>query len=400
MFSPLLLDHEARSMFEDYFYLLRDTGVPVSITEWMTLQEALDRGLEGQSLLDFYYVARSVLVKDVKYYDQFDQAFAFYFKDKELPEKVRKEILNWLNDPRVKRDYAMRFPEFFKDVDLQKLRELFEERMREQKERHDGGNRWIGTGGDSPFGNAGNNPAGIRVGGSGGGRMALQVAMDRKFQNYRHDLILDTRQIKVALKKLRQLKRLGDEEELDMDETIDKTCKNGGDIDIVLRPPRKNIVKVVLFMDAGGSMEPFANLVNTLFSAAHASNHFKDFKYYYFHNCIYEYVYTDIELEKRIPTGLVLRELDKDYRAILVGDAAMAPYELTSGYGGIYYYNQAETPGIEWLKRFERHFRKIVWLNPLDRQYWNGWTTVEIAHLFKMFPLTLEGLDEAIKALV
>ena len=387
-------------MFEDFFYLLRDVGIPVSFTEWMTLQEALNKNLDNQSLLAFYYMARSILVKDIKYYDQYDQAFAFYFKEKTLPEKVRQQLLDWLKNPANRRQLMQRFPDFFEGIDLEKLREDFEKLMREQKERHDGGNRWIGTGGESPFGNSGVNPAGIRVGGSGGGRMALQVAMDRKFQNYRHDIVLDTRQIKVALKKLRNLRRFGVDEELDLDETIDKTCKNGGDIDIIFRPPRKNQVKVSLFMDAGGSMEPFANLVNVLFSAAHASNHFKDFKYFFFHNCIYEYVFTDIQLEKKVPTAQIVRELDKDYKVIIVGDASMAPYELTTAYGAITYDNQSESPGIEWLKRFERHFKKIVWLNPLDARYWNGWTTIAIGQIFKMFPLSLQGLDEAVKALI
>ncbi|HME54274.1 MAG TPA: VWA containing CoxE family protein [Candidatus Lokiarchaeia archaeon] len=387
-------------MFEDFFYLLRDVGIPVSFTEWMTLQDALDKNLDNQSLLAFYYMARSILVKDIKYYDQYDQAFAFYFKDKTLPDKVRQQLLDWLKNPANRRGLMQRFPDFFEGIDLDKLREDFEKLMREQKERHDGGNRWIGTGGESPFGNSGVNPAGIRVGGSGGGHMALQVAMDRKFQNYRHDIVLDTRQIKVALKKLRNLRRFGVDDELDLDETIDKTCKNCGDIDLVFRPPKKNQVKVALFMDAGGSMEPFANLVNVLFSAAHASNHFKDFKYFFFHNCIYEYVFTDIQLEKKVPTAQVVRELDKDYKVIIVGDASMAPYELTTAYGAISYYNQSESPGIEWLKRFERHFKKIIWLNPLDARYWNGWTTLAIGQIFKMFPLTIQGLDEAVKALL
>ncbi len=385
-------------MFVDFFYILRDAGVPVSITEWLTLMDAMDKGLEGQSLLNFYYVARSILVKDIKYYDMYDQAFAFYFKDKTLPEKVRQEILKWLkNTPgkaRLPFDLGV-----FSDVDLQKLFDLFEQRQREQKEQHDGGNRWIGTGGTSPFGNSGFNPAGIRVGGGGGGRMAIQVADDRKFKNYRHDITLDTRQIKLALKKLREFKRAGVDDELDIDETIDKTCRNAGDIDLVFRPPKKNTIKLALFMDAGGSMDPYANLVSLLFSAAHQSNHFKDFKHYFFHNCIYEHVYQDIELEKKVPTGRILRDLDKDYRVIIVGDASMAPYELTAIYGSIYYYQRNETPGIEWLDRFKRHFKKIAWMNPLSPRYWGGQSTEMIRQIFKMFPLTLDGLDEAIRFL-
>jgi hypothetical protein len=389
--------------FEDFFFLLRDSGIPVTITEWLTLQDALAQGLEGQSLSIFYTMARSILVKDIKFYDQYDVAFAFYFKDKDLPEKLRKQLLDWLARPaRINRG-LLDILELDRNMDLQKLLDEFNKRLEEQTERHDLGSYWVGTGGDSPFGNSGQNPFGIRVGGSGGGHMAVMVAEDRKFQNYRHDLVLDTRQIKVALKKLRKFKRVGIEEELDIDDTIDKTAKNAGDIELVFKPPRKNLVKVVLFMDAGGSMEPFANLVNLLFSAAHQSNHFKDFKYFYFHNCIYDYVYKNIEMEQRITTAQVLRDLDKDYRAIIVGDAAMAPYELESPSATIslsqYQSGRGSTTGLDWLKQVRKHFEKAVWLNPLNERYWGSYTTGEIRQVFKMLPLTLQGLEEAVKEL-
>ncbi|MHA1791000.1 MAG: vWA domain-containing protein [Promethearchaeota archaeon] len=387
-------------MFIDFFYLLRDIGIPVSITEWLTLMDALDKGLDNQSLLDFYYLSRSILIKDIKYYDHFDQVFSFYFKSMELPEKIRQKLLEWLENPVKNFSGLNKELDYFKDLDLKALFDLFEKTRKQQKERHDFGSRWVGTGGSSPFGNSGRNPAGIRVGGSGGGKSAIQVASLRKFRNYRHDITIDTRQIKVALKKLRKFKRHGSEEELDIEETIEKTCNNGGDIELVFRPPKKNQIKLALFMDAGGSMEPFANLVNLLFSAAHASTHFKDFKYYYFHNCIYENVYKNIEMDEQIPTARILRELDKDYRTIIVGDAAMAPYELTAVYGSIYYFHKNETPGIEWLKRFSRHFRKIIWLNPVNPRYWTAYSTEMIKQIFKMFPLTLEGLDDAIKELI
>ncbi|MHA1681236.1 MAG: vWA domain-containing protein [Promethearchaeota archaeon] len=388
-------------MFEDFFYLLREVGIPVSITEWLTLMDALNEGLAKNSLYDFYFLSRAVLIKDIKYYDHFDQAFAFYFKGKELPKKIREELLKWLEDPAdILLGRMSGGLDFLKNIDLQKLFDEFEKLRKKQDERHDLGNRWIGTGGESAYGNSGRNPAGIRVGGSGGGRSAIQVASLRKFHNYRHDITLDTRQIKVALKKLRTFKRRGVEDELDLDETIDETARNCGDIELVFRPPRKNQIKLALFMDAGGSMDPFASLVNILFSAAHASNHFKDFKYYYFHNCIYEFVYKDIEMDEQIPTARIMRELDRDYRVIVVGDAAMAPYELTAQYGSIYYYHRNETAGIDWLKRFKRHFRKILWINPVNPRYWGSYSTEMIRNVFQMFPLTLDGLDDSIKALI
>ncbi|MFX0100544.1 MAG: VWA containing CoxE family protein, partial [Candidatus Hodarchaeota archaeon] len=249
-------------MFVDFFYLLRDIGVPVSITEWLTLMEALNKGLDEQNLMGFYHLARSILIKNIKYYDHYDQAFSFYFKNKDMPEKLRKELLEWLKDPmKVLLNELPYWKRILDDVDLQKLMERFEQLRKEQDDRHDGGDHWIGTGGESQYGHSGRSQAGIRVGGSGGGRSAIQVATLRKFKNYRHDITLDTRQIKVALKKLRKFKRLGSEDELDLDETIDKTCKNCGDIELVFMPPKKNQIKLALFMDAGGSMEPFANLV-------------------------------------------------------------------------------------------------------------------------------------------
>lgn len=373
----------------------------MSITEWLTLMDSLDKGLARNSLYQFYILSRSLLVKDIKYFDHFDQAFAFYFKGKDLPEKLRKELLDWLKDPMG--EGQMGIPEnlrYLKELELEELFRKFEQRRREQKEKHDGGNQWIGTGGQSPFGNSGQNPQGIRVGGSGGGKSAIQVASLRKFKNYRHDITLDTRQIKVALKKLRKFKRHGIEEELDLDETIDKTARNCGDLELIFRPPRKNQIKLALFMDAGGSMDPFAHLVSILFSAAHGSNHFKDFKYFYFHNCIYEFLYRNIEMDQKVATAKVLRDLDRDYRVIIVGDAAMAPYELTAQYGSIYYYHRNETPGIEWLRRFNRHFKKIAWINPVNKRYWGTYSTEMIREIFEMFPLTLQGLDDTIRALL
>ena len=228
----------------------------------------------------------------------------------------------------------------------------------------------------------------------------MQIAQQRRFQNYRHDIILDVRQIKIALKGLRQLTRIGLEEELDLDRTIDVTCKNAGDIELIWRRSRKNTVKVLLLMDVGGSMEPFALLVSRLFSAAHSSSHFKDFQYYYFHNCVYENVYRDIERRDALSTDHLLRNLEPEYKLIMVGDASMDMTELMNMYGAINYYERNEIPGIVWLKRIAEHFTHRVWLNPDNPRFWVHPTVYTISRLFPMFSLTLDGLGEAVARLV
>ena len=228
----------------------------------------------------------------------------------------------------------------------------------------------------------------------------MQIAEQRQFRNYRSDLTLDVRQIEVALKGLRQLNRIGPEDELDLDKTIDATCKNAGELEFIWRRDRKNAVKLLLLMDAGGSMDPFAHLCSQLFSAAHSSTHFKDFQYYYFHNCIYDVVYKDIERRDGMGTDHLLRTLEPDYKVILVGDAWMATSELVDMYGAIYYYQRNETPGIVWLERFASHFTHSVWLNPENPYYWNHPTVKTIGRVFPMFELTLDGIDDAVKKLV
>lgn len=386
-------------MFTGFFYLLRSTGIPVSIQEWLTLCKALDEGIIAPTLSDFYHVARALLVKNEAYFDHFDQAFACYFKHAEEPTVFKQELLKWLEEAKrlhLTADQLARL----KKLNNEELRRLFEERLKEQKERHDGGDRWIGTGGTSPFGHAGVNPRGIRVSGEGGGRSAVQVATRRRFQDYRHDRVLDIRQIQVALRKLRVLARTGAEEELDLEETIDRTCRNAGEIDLVFKKPRKNTVKLLLLMDVGGSMTPFTHLVETLFSAAHQSNHFKRFAYFYFHNCIYEHVYRSASLRDGLPVPELLRTFGPEHLVILVGDAYMDPGELLEPYGSLYYYHRNETAGIEWLKRIKDHFQKSVWLNPENPDLWEG-TSIEIVRqVFPMYPLTLEGLTEAVRALL
>jgi hypothetical protein len=387
-------------MFLDFFYSLRRHRIPVSITEWMALMRALSEGYAHASLERFYVLARALLVKDVGFYDAYDLAFKETFEGIETPAEIVDEILHWLRDPQVLEGLTPEQLAMLPKLDLEALRQLFAERLKEQQGRHDGGNRWIGTGGTSPFGHHGKHPAGIRVGGEGGQRSAIQVAEDRRYQNYRHDRTLDIRQTQMALKKLRYLQRLGTEEELDLEETIDQTCRNGGEIELVFSPPRKNNAKVLLFMDAGGSMLPYTHLMEQLFSAAHQMTHFKDFQYYYFHNCIYEQVYTDIRMNKKTSVQALLRTLDAEYKVILVGDAYMAPEELLEPGGAIYYYHHNSTPGIEWLRRIEAHFKSCIWLNPIPVRNWNRPSIALVRNVFPMYELTLDGLDQGTKDLV
>ncbi|MFC1892879.1 VWA domain-containing protein [Chloroflexota bacterium] len=386
-------------MFTQFFYLLKKRKVPVSITEWLTLMETLVKGHIG-SLEDFYYLARAILVKSEAYYDQYDVAFQEYFKGIEPPPEIREEILDWLKDPLNQMLLTEDERALLDTPDFQKLLEEFAKRLQEQTSQHDGGGYWIGRGGTSPFGHSGRHPAGIRIGGQSGGGRAFKIAQERRFRNYRHDVTLDVRQIKLALKGLRQLSRIGPMDELDLEKTIDATAKNAGDIELLWRRRRKNAMKLLLLMDVGGSMEPYAHLCNRLFSAAHSASHFKDFRYYYFHNCIYDNLYTDIERSMGVAANYILNTFESDCKVVLVGDARMAIYELIAKYGSISYYEQNETPGIEWLKRIAGHFSHCIWLNPVQRSLWNHPSVMTIARIFPMFELTLDGLDEGVKKLV
>jgi len=365
----------------------------------MTLMEALSKGYIS-SLNDFYYLARAILVKSEAYFDHYDVAFQEYFKGIKAPPEISEQILNWLKDP-LNRIFLTEEERALLDImDLDELLKEFEKRLQEQTEQHDGGDYWIGRGGTSPFGHSGQHPAGFRIGSRGGGRSAIQIAEQRQFRNYRKDLTLDIRQIEVALKGLRQLNRTGPEDELDLEKTIDATAKNAGDIDLIWRRSRKNKVKLLLLMDVGGSMNPFAHLCSLLFSAAHRSTHFKDFQYYYFHNCIYDYVYKDIERRDAISTDYLIHTTDQDYKVILIGDAWMAPSELNSVYGAIYYYERNYKPGIVRLKQIADHFSHCAWLNPEAPHYWNEPTVTMISKIFPMFELTIDGLQQAVKRLI
>ncbi|MHA1693975.1 MAG: vWA domain-containing protein [Candidatus Helarchaeota archaeon] len=386
-------------MFIDFFYELKKSRIPVSITEFMTLIKALELGLENCNLENFYFLARSLLVKDIIYYDEYDRIFLKYFQGLDIPISIRDEILKWLEDPK-RLNLTKEQLEQLKKLGLDELLKMFEERLKEQKERHDGGNRWIGTGGTSPFGNYGAHPTGISFSSTHGAGTAVKIAMQRYYRNYRNDIRLDIRQIQMALKKLRRFKRVGIEDELDLDGTIDKTCKNGGELEICMQPPRKNRIKVLLMMDAGGSMDPYIDIVNRLFSAAHSLRFFKDFKYYYFHNCVYQISYKDMNQDETIYTSDILRKCDEDYKLIMVGDASMAHSELMCSGGSLYYTDTDGTAGIVWLNRLRQHFKKSVWLNPMNENVWGGYTVKVIRTIFPMFPLTLEGIENAVKNLV
>jgi uncharacterized protein with von Willebrand factor type A (vWA) domain len=386
-------------VFTDFFYTLRKRKVPVSITEWMTLMEALAKGYVT-NLDEFYFLARAILVKSEASYDNYDIAFQEYFQGIEAPADISNEILEWLQDPLNRLTLSEEDLALFDRLGFDELLKELEKRLREQTEQHDGGGYWIGRGGTSPFGHSGYHPAGIRIGGEGGGGHAIKIAQERRFKNYRNDLTLDVRQLKLALKGLRQLSRIGPEDELALEDTIEATAKNAGEIELKWRRSRKNAVKVLLLMDVGGSMEPFALLCSQLFSAAHSSSHFKDFRYYYFHNCVYDNLYQDIERQEAISTDHLLRTLEPDYKLLMVGDARMGSWELLERYGAINYYEHNETPGIVWLKRISEHFTHGVWLNPVRLRFWNHPTVQLIGRLFPMFPFTLEGLGEAVKRLV
>lgn len=373
--------------------------MPVSITEWMALMEALSKGYIS-NLNDFYYLARAILVKSEAYYDQYDVAFQEYFKGIEAPPEIMEQVLDWLKDPINRMLLSDEERALLDSMELDELLRELEKRLKEQTEQHDGGDYWIGRGGTSPFGHSGQHPGGVRIGGGGGGGSAMQIAEQRQFRNYRHDLTLDIRQIEVALKGLRQLNRIGPEDELDLDKTIDATCKNAGELEFIWRRDRKNAVKLLLLMDAGGSMDPFADLCSLLFSAAHSSSHFKDFQYYYFHNCIYDTVYKDIERRDGMGTDHLLRTLEPDYKVILVGDAWMATSELIDMYGAIYYYERNHKAGVVRLKQIADHFTHCVWLNPEPPRFWNHPTVLTIGKVFPMFELTIDGLRQAIRKLI
>ena len=396
-------------MFEDFLYLLRKNGLKVSLTEWMSLMEALDKGLHGSSFTGFYHLCRCLLVKSEADFDRFDRSFLEYFKDVPFQQEVSQELLDWLDRPDVLNDYAnWDEAQALKNMGLSEdqIEKMLRERMEEQNEEHNGGNYWVGTHGMSTFGNSGLSPKGIRVGGQSQYHRAFRVAGERRFRDFRKDSVLDTRQFQVALRKLRQFSGLVDlpPTEFDVDNTIQDTAENGGLLKVRYKRPRENTVKVLLLMDSGGSMDYYSQLCSALFQAVSKSGHFKDLRVYYFHNCVYARLYNDPTLMSRnsITTDWVLSNIATDWKVIFVGDAQMAPYELMGGYYGR---SNPDGPqcGLDWLRLFRGRYQNVIWLNPSRRPQWGGYwsdTYDTIAREFPMFPLTVDGLEEGMKKLL
>ncbi|MBI3930358.1 MAG: VWA domain-containing protein [Armatimonadetes bacterium] len=391
-------------MFVPFLYQLRARGVPVGSQEAVALAEALAKGLHNSSLDGFYHVARALLIHSEAHLDAFDEAFLACFRGVEGASlKLHEELLKWLEQARRReRELAPWERALLERYTPEELRKMFEERLRQQKERHDGGGHWIGTGGFSPFGHGGAAREGIRVGGPGGNRSAIHTADARAYRAYRNDLRIDVRQFSVALRKLRTMAREDGGEELDVEETIDATARNAGELEIVTRPPRRSNTRVILLMDVGGSMDPYTHRVEQLFTAAGGATHFREFRAYYFHNCIYGQVYATENFREPVTVEHLLHTCGKHYKLILVGDAMMAPYELLVPRGSFFLDMANRKSGLEWLMDLAGHFRRSVWLNPEEPRYWQGpgSTLEDIRRVFPMHPLTLEGLDEAIRHLV
>jgi hypothetical protein len=390
-------------MFLDFFLYLKNNKLPVTITEYLTFLEALDKDVVEYDTTDFYYLSKTVFVKNEIFLDRFDVLFGQYFKD---VSKIGAELFALIPEDWLKQNLSREFSEEEKakieamgglDKLLERLKELFEE----QKERHEGGNKWIGTNGTSPYGNNGYNPEGIKIGNakSGGQRSAIKVWEDREFKNYDDDLELNTRNIKMALRRLRILTREGIEDELDLEGTIQETSRNAGLLDIKMQATKKNKVKVLLLLDVGGSMDDYIELCSELFSAA--KYQFKNLEHLYFHNCVYETLWKDNERRgDRISTWDVLHKYNQDWKVVLVGDASMATYEITSPRGSIEHYN--EESGLTWLQKLSSHFPHLVWLNPTASNYWQYTQSIKIIRDWsdnRMFPLTISGITQAMKCL-
>ncbi len=387
-------------MFINFFFNLKARGVPVSLHEWITLHKALSIHLNDCSLTRFYYLGRSVLVKNEIHFDRYDMAFLDTFEDIETTDDMLEKILEGLQ--KVKElNLSEEEKKKIDELNLDEILRNFEEQMRQGHYKdHVGGNKAIGTGGRSTQGAWGYNPAGIRIGqGESRHKRAVQIAEKRSFKNYSSDITLDTRQMRVALSHLRSLLPMGLGEKLDLDKTIDETCKNAGEIELVWEDKEKKTSKVILLMDTGGSMIPYSTLVERLFSAA--SSQISRFRHFYFHNCIYQDLWTDMERSASQSTLELLKTEDSDYKLIIVGDAEMAPSELTWTNGAIDYWYYNDTPGVVWLQRIREKFRDSIWLNPLPERSWNYiQTTRMIREFFPMFELTLDGLDKGVRFLL
>ncbi|HEX7374777.1 MAG TPA: VWA domain-containing protein [Steroidobacteraceae bacterium] len=389
-------------MLTRFFYTLRAAGVPVSVTEYLTLLEGLDERVAQYSVEDFYFLSRATLVKDEKHYDRFDRAFAQHFKGiQQVWDTLQAELpADWLQKlaERHFTDEEKAMIEALGGWD--KLMETLQKRLEEQKGRHEGGSKWIGTRGTSPFGHGGFNPEGIRIGGPGGQKRAVKVWEKRDYRNLDDGIELGTRNIKIALRKLRRFAREGAADQFDIDGTIDATARAAGLLDLKFRPERHNAIKVLLFLDVGGSMDAHVRVCEELFSAARSE--FKHLEYFYFHNFVYESVWKDGRRRHAERTTLpeIIRTYPPDYRVIIVGDASMSPYEIMQPGGSIEHWN--DEAGAVWLQRLTARFHRHVWLNPEPEDRWDYTQSIGITRQLvglRMYPLTLAGLDQGIQAL-
>ena len=384
------------------FNTLKDTWVPCTLRELLDLLTALDKRLVFANTDEFYFLSRAILVKDEKNYDKFDRAFDIYFKGLEtlddviqalIPDEwLRKEFEKFLTPEELEKIKSM--------GGLEKLLDEFKKRLEEQKERHEGGDKWVGTGGTSPYGNSGMNPEGIRVDGEGKEGKAVKVWQKRDFKNLDDSIELGTRNIKIALRRLRKFVRESHNEEFDLDGTVKSTAKNAGLLDIKMVPEKANAVKVIVLFDVGGSMDPHVKICEELFSAC--KTEFKNLEYFYFHNFIYETVWKDNSRRhnERIETTELFQKYSQDYKIIFIGDATMAPYEITNAGGSIEHWN--EEPGSLWMKKFYSNFEKLIWLNPVPQDHWDYSASIELSRTLiddQMFPLTIKGLEDGMSFL-
>jgi len=387
-------------MLIDFFFTLKDARVPVSIKEFLLLLEALNKGVITPSIDEFYYLARTTLVKDEANFDKFDKAFGVYFHGAQtLFDKAPEIPLDWLIK-RLQRELTPEQKAQIEKFGYDKLMDRLKELLEEQKGRHEGGNKWIGTGGTSPFGHGGVNPEGIRIGGEGGNRSAVKVWDARAFRDYDSERELGTRNIKVALRRLRQFAREGLEEELALDDTIRATANNAGWLDLKMQPERKNKIKVLMLMDVGGTMDDHIAQVEELLSAG--KTEFKNMEFFYFHNCVYDQLWKNNRRRhaERFPTWDIIRKYPADTKLIFVGDATMSPYEIVQPGGSVEYNN--EEAGAVWLQRFTHQFPKYVWLNPEPEGLWQYRQSIAIIRQLmsdRMYPITMEGLDRAMQLL-
>jgi len=390
-------------MFTDFFYKLKDSGIPVSPTSFLTLQKALSKGLI-QSLDDFYIASRSVLVKSERYFDLFDQIFAHHFQGTELPEndgielsEIARWMLDmWLRDPKTLANALDIDESELSRLTPDELIEYFKERLKEQTGRHDGGNKWIGTRGTSPVGHSGHHPEGMRVGGISRNKSAVKVAMERRYKDYSLEGPLTQAMTGEALKRLRNMVPAGPKERVNVDETIYHTMKNAGEIEIIFERSLKDRLKVILAIDNGGwSMDPYIPVVQTLFNYARAQ--FKDLKIFFFHNTVYDNIWEDTERYRKPHKTDDFIRYDPETRLIIVGDASMAPYELMANDGSICLQERSGLPSIERLKFLAKTFRHSVWLNPVSSGMWKYTRTVQIiSGIFPMFELSIDGLEKAL----